>query len=93
MKRLAVILAALVAACGHEPPPSALVVHASDLPCPERPPIPHGVPRVRTPEQIGRYANDVELAREAERARGDQCEASLNALQEIAISHGWIVVQ
>lgn len=43
-------------------------------------PIPKGLPRLRTSEMVAHYAIDIELARERERKRGNDCAAKLAAL-------------
>lgn len=45
---------------------------------------PAPLPRVRTPEQLGQFAVRLELAREAERRRGDDCAGVVRALNEWA---------
>lgn len=49
--------------------------------CPGPIAIPAAPPRIRTPERIGRFAVALELAREAERARGDACAAAVEAMR------------
>ena len=92
MKRLFIATVLLVGACG-APHLKPTVVHASDMPCPEHPAAPRPLPHVRTPQRIGEYATEVELAREAERHRGDQCAGSLADLLDLAVRNGWIVLQ
>lgn len=50
--------------------------------CAARVPEPAPLPRVRTPEQLGQFAVRLELAREAERRRGDDCAGVVRALNE-----------
>ncbi len=70
MRILAVAL--LLVGCGVTQPPTA------DCPPPAR--VPAAPPRIRTPAMIARFAVELELAREAERRRGDACAAAVEAL-------------
>lgn len=78
--RAAFLAAALLGGCATAPalpPVPAALTH-----CPCAPSVPAPPPRVRTPERIARFAVALELAREAERARGDACAETLEALND-----------
>lgn len=53
---------------------------APRISCPDPVAIPAVPPRVRTAEQIASFAIRLELAREAERGRGNACAAALDEL-------------
>jgi hypothetical protein len=79
MIRVMLLSALLLTACATKPAP---LVPADLQQCAPSVAIPAPAPRVRTPAQIGQLEIRVELAREAERSRGDDCAdrlARLNA--------------
>jgi hypothetical protein len=76
MRWIALMLALSACAAPPAPPPPDLQA------CAARVPVPRGLPRVRTVAQIGAYATQVELAREAERRRGDDCADRLARLND-----------
>lgn len=57
-----------------DPPPLDLTT------CPPPTPTPRPLPRVRTTEQLARFATALEIAREAERKRADICAGRLEDL-------------
>jgi hypothetical protein len=69
MRRLLVCVVLLVAACSA---PTSVVPPELRY-CPPRPAKPAPPPAARTREQLAEFATREELAREAERARGDVC--------------------
>lgn len=70
----AVVLLLLLAGCAAHPQPPA-------VDCPGAVGVPAAPPRVRTPKVLASFAIRLELAREAERARGDKCAAAVVTLQ------------
>lgn len=75
--RMALILL-LLSACVAEVP---VELRACAAPVAEPAPL----PRVRDLDQLGRFAVRVELAREAERRRGDDCAGKVRALNAWAV--------
>lgn len=61
-------------------PVAAPAVPADLQACAGSVPVPLALPRVRTVDQLGAYATRLELAREAERRRGDDCAERLARL-------------
>lgn len=81
MIRVAALGCALaLAACAVKQMAAQWSVPADLRECPASVSVPASLPKIRTPAQIGQYATDVELAREAERARGDDCADKLSRL-------------
>jgi hypothetical protein len=77
----ALLVAVLLTGCGAHVAPRPAAVTA-DLPaCPAAPATPAPLPRVRTTAMLLRYEINLELAREAERRRGDDCAARAAALE------------
>ena len=67
-------------ACAHQAVPPA---PPADLrSCEEPPPTPRPPPRVRPVHETAKFAIALELAREAERARGDDCADRLRRLND-----------
>lgn len=75
VSRVGVMLAFCVASCGLVPTPECpapVVPTLTDTThCPHPVAVPLALPRVHTLEQLNAFAIELELAREAERARGD----------------------
>ena len=63
--RAALALALALAGCAPDAMPPAAPT------CPASVAVPAGLPRVRSVDALGQYAIRLELAREAERSRGD----------------------
>ncbi len=72
----AAALAVLLAGCAAPTVPSDL------RSCANQPPTPASLRRVHTHAEGGAFAIRLELAREAERARGDECADKLQRLNE-----------
>ena len=70
MMRAAWLSFVLVACSAHPIPPPTLS-------CPPSIAVPAPLTKVRTPDMLAAFQVRVELAREAERARGDACAAAL----------------
>lgn len=79
----ALALVGLLAACAPERPPLPPVPPrpVCDCQCPPSVAVPKPLPRVHTQEQLNGFAIELELAREAERARGDACARTVAELR------------
>lgn len=85
MRALLVVMALAGCAAGTER--RALMVPADMTTCMPTPDVPAAPPRVRTPAILANFAIRLELAREAERARGDDCAAKLQSLSAFVEAH------
>lgn len=69
----ALIIVLLLAGC-------AVKAEAPRISCPGPVSVPAAPPRIRTADHIAEFAIRLEVAREAERSRGNACAAALNDL-------------
>ena len=81
MKRV-VWLPLLLGACVAHP----AAVQQATLSCPPPVAVPAPLPHVRTPDMLAAFEVRVELAREAERARGDACAAAVAERDAIIVA-------
>jgi hypothetical protein len=81
MRVAALVVVVLLAGCASAPPRTAVAVTPPD--CPPPPAVPKSPPRIRTTEALRRFEIALELAREAERARGDACAARAAVLERM----------
>jgi hypothetical protein len=81
VRALAVLL--LLAGCAAKPTP----VPPPAVDCPSSVGVPAAPPRVRTPKVLAQFAISLELAREAERGRGDKCAAAVETLERWIEDH------
>lgn len=79
-------LLAALSACA-APPPAPVHPPAELASCRDAPPTPAALPRIRTKERTAKFAIALELAREAEHARGDECADRLARLNEWVATH------
>jgi hypothetical protein len=79
------VLMLIATACTSAPLIERIIPLVSPTPiviCPPSVAVPAPLPRIHTQEQLGAFAIELELAREAERARGDACSRTVAELRE-----------
>lgn len=81
MRRVTLLATALLVGCGH---PEPLTIAA----CPPEIPVPAPIPRIRTTQMVSALQIREDLAREAERARGNACAQSNSELTAWVQAHG-----
>ena len=84
------LLCVLLGACSAPPPtpaPEPLVMPDGLSDCPASAPVPHALPKVRTPAMLAAGYNTMEDARRATAHARDECAARLQRLNEWVQAH------
>jgi hypothetical protein len=82
MMRASALMCAALAGCAAPVAPLAPIAPATLQLCETLPPLPKPPPPARTRNQLARFSIRLELAREAERKRGDSCEIAFRLLDQ-----------